>query len=374
MNARIDNSKTQIGSTGTVDFRYKLKRTDYSLDVDLKIPLRGITGIFGESGAGKTTLLRCIAGLETPTTGQLTIDGEVWQDTAQNISRPIHQRQIGYVFQEPRLFNHLHVRGNLEYGRSRLRKDATNNAVEFEEIVELLGLTHLLHRAPDELSGGEAQRVAIARALLHGPRLVLMDEPLAALDRARKDEILPFLDRLHMELSIPIVYVSHNIEEVCRLCDHLVIIERGQVLAEGEIQSVLVGLNLPMLAGEEAGSVLEGRIDAYDTEYDLTRLKFSGGTLLIPGRLGEKNTQLRLRIRAGDVSLCRSRPQDSTILNIIPVTIDEIQSGHGPYALVRLRAGNDLLMARLTRRSSDQLELKVGDQLLAQIKSVAVRR
>ncbi len=266
------------------------------------------------------------------------------------------------------------MRGNLEYGRSRAPKDDTNNAVEFEKIVELLGLTHLLHRAPKELSGGEAQRVAIARALLHAPRLLLMDEPLAALDRARKDEILPFLDRLHMELSLPIVYVSHNIEEVCRLCDHLVIIERGQVLAEGEIQSVLVGLNLPILAGEEAGSVLEGMIDAYDTEYDLTQLKFSGGTLLIPGRLGQKNTPLRLRIRAGDVSLCRSRPEDSTILNIIPVTIDEIQSGHGPYALVRLRAGNDLLMARLTRRSSDQLELKVGDQLLAQIKSVAVRR
>ncbi len=364
--------KNQIGGTGTVDFRYELKRADNSLNITLKLPMRGITGIFGESGSGKTSLLRCIAGLETPTTGQLTIDGEVWQDTTQNISRAIHDRHIGYVFQEPRLFSHLNVRGNLEYARRRSHN--ADNGVGFEQIVALLGLTHLLHRMPGELSGGEAQRVAIARALLRAPRLVLMDEPLAALDRARKDEILPFLDRLHTELSLPILYVSHSIEEVCRLCDHLVVIDRGQILADGDIQSVLVDLDLSLLAGEEAGSVIEGTIDGYDTEYDLTRLKFSGGTLLIPGRFGQENTPLRLRIRAGDVSLCRSRPNDSSILNIIPVTVDEILSGDGPYALVRLRAGSDLLTARLTRRSSHQLGLKSGDRLLAQIKSVAVRR
>jgi len=203
----------QTDKTGTVDFHYALKRADFSLDVALQIPLHGITGIFGESGSGKTTLLRCLAGLETPTSGQLTIDGDVWQDTTKKQSLAIHERQIGYVFQEPRLFRHLNVRGNLEYGQHRAHD--SNNGVEFAQIVALLGLTDLLHRMPGELSGGEAQRVAIARALLRAPRLVLMDEPLAALDRARKDEILPFLDRLHAELSVPILYVSHSIEEVC---------------------------------------------------------------------------------------------------------------------------------------------------------------
>jgi len=350
--------------SATVDLRYVFGRTEFSLDVDVQIPMQGITGIFGESGSGKTTLLRCIAGLEQPTIGQLSINGDL-------VSRAIHERQIGYVFQEPRLFGHLNVRKNLEYGRRR-RRDG-RGGVDFDQIVELLDLERLIDRTPGELSGGEAQRVAIARALLCAPRLVLMDEPLAALDRARKDEILPFLDRLQAELSLPILYVSHNIDEVCRLCDHLVVMDRGRILAAGEIQSVLVDLDLPLLGGDEAGSVISGTIGAYDADYDLTRLTFSGGALLIPGRFGDVNTELRLRIRANDVSLCRNRPDDSSILNIIPITVDEIHLGQGPYALVRLRAGQDFLMARLTRRSCDELSLKSGDQLLAQIKSVAVR-
>ena len=355
----------------TVDLHYVFRRTEFSLDVELKIPMQCITGIFGESGSGKTTLLRCIAGLEQPAMGQLSINGDAWQDTTRQISRAIHERQIGYVFQEPRLFRHLNVRRNLEYGQRR-RRDS-KNGVEFDQIVGLLGLERLIDRTPDELSGGEAQRVAIARALLSAPRLVLMDEPLASLDRARKDEILPFLDRLHTELSIPILYVSHNIEEVCRLCDHLVVMDRGRILAAGEIQSVLVDLDLPMLGGDEAGSVISGTVEAYDADYDLTRLTFSGGSLLIPGRFGDVQSALRLRIRANDVSLCRSRPDDSSILNIIPITVDEIHTVQGPYALVRLRAGDDFLMARLTRRSCDELRLKSGDELFAQIKSAAVR-
>ncbi len=355
----------------TVDLHYVFRRTEFSLDVDLQIPMQGITGIFGESGSGKTTLLRCIAGLEQPTTGQFSIDGDVWQDTSNKMSRAIHERQIGYVFQEPRLFGHLNVRKNLEYGWRR-RRDS-KDGVDFDQIVGLLDLAPLIDRRPDELSGGEAQRVAIARALLRAPRLVLMDEPLASLDRARKDEILPFLDRLHTELSLPILYVSHNIDEVCRLCDHLVVMDRGRVLAAGEIQSVLVDLDLPLLGGNEAGSVISGTVEDYDANYDLTRLKFSGGALLVPGRYGDVNTALRLRIRANDVSLCRSRPNDSSILNIIPITVDEIHLGQGPYALVRLQAGQDFLMARLTRRSCDELRLKPGDELFAQIKSAAVR-
>jgi molybdate transport system ATP-binding protein len=361
----------QAAQTGSVDLRYVLERADFALDVDLTIPMQGITGIFGQSGSGKTTLLRCLAGLEKPTTGRLAIDGDVWQDTVKKVSRAIHERQIGYVFQEPRLFGHLNVRQNLDYGRRRNRE--RHNSVEVDQVVDLLGLARLLDRAPGELSGGEAQRVAIARALLRAPRLVLMDEPLAALDRARKDEILPFLDRLHAELSLPILYVSHSIEEVCRLCDHLVVMDQGKVEADGDLQSVLVNLEQPLLAGEEAGSVIEGVVDAYDPHYDLTRLKFSGDRLLIPGRIGDPGAKFRLRIRANDVSLCRTRPVDSTIMNIIPVTVDRLHYDKGPYALVRLKAGDDLLTARLTRRSCDEMGLQQGEQLLAQIKSVAVR-
>ena len=357
--------------TGTVALRYLFERADFSLDVDVQIPMHGITGIFGESGSGKTTLLRCLAGLEQPTTGRLAINGDLLQDTAQGLSRAIHRRKIAYVFQEPRLFSHLNVLGNLDYAHQR--NSEQEDAIEFDQVVNLLGLANLLHRRPAELSGGEAQRVAIARALLRAPSLVLMDEPLAALDRLRKDEILPFLDRLHTELSLPILYVSHNIDEVCRLCDHIIVMDQGRVVADGEIQSVLVSTDLPVLAGEEAGSAIVGTIVEYDPDYELSRLKFSGGTLLLPGRFGDAGTVLRLRIRANDVSLCRSRSADSTVLNIIAVTIDRIQVGEGPFALVRLQAGNDLLTARLTRRSCDDLQIRPGEQLFAQIKSVAVR-
>ena len=363
--------KQTLSKPRTVDMRYLLQRDDFTLDVDLQLPMHGITGIFGESGSGKTTLLRCIAGLEQATTARLSVDGALWQDSSSGLSRPVHERQVGYVFQEARLFSHLNVRGNLEYGLRRNRQP--HNGIEFEQIVDLLGLTQLLDRAPDKLSGGEAQRVAIARALLRSPRLVLMDEPLASLDSARKEEILPFLDRLHAELSLPILYVSHSIEEVCRLCDHLIVMEHGRVLAEGEIQSVLVRLDLPALAGEVAGTVIQGTIESYDPKYDLCSVRFSGGKLLIPGNRGEPGRPVRLRIRASDISLCREMPQDTTILNILPVTVDEIQPGHGAFMLLRLRTGSDQLLAAITRKSCEDLGLYQGDSLLAQIKSVAVR-
>ena len=359
------------GNEARVDLRYALERADFSLDIDLQVPMRGITGIFGESGSGKTTVLRCVAGLERPSLGKLVVDGEVWQDQAANVSLAIHERRIGYVFQEPRLFWHLNVRRNLEYGLRRTR--ARQNGFEFDQIVDLLGLDKLLHRAPAELSGGEAQRVAIARALLRAPRLMLMDEPLAALDRTRKDEIMPFLDRLHAQLSVPILYVSHNIEEVCRLCDHLVVMEGGRVLAAGEIQSVLVRLDLPLLAGEDAGSVIRCTVKGYDAEYELTQLGFSGGMFVVPGRSGELGEELRVRIGAHEVSLCGDRARHSTILNIIPATVERIQPIEGPLVMVRLLAGSDRLTARITRRSCDELDLKKGDEVLVQIKAVAVR-
>ena len=353
-----------------IQVRYALQRGEFKFDIDLDLPMRGITGVFGASGAGKTTLLRCIAGLERAATGKLLVAGDVWQDSAANKWRPVHERDVGYVFQEPRLFAHLDVRGNIEYG---MRRRQHNGVPDIDHIVGLLGLEQLLGRRSDELSGGEAQRVAIARALLCAPRFVLMDEPLASLDQARKEEILPFLDRLHAEAEVPIIYVSHNLDEVCRLCDHLVVIDNGRVVADGELQTVLVGLDVPVLTGQQAGSVIQGSAEEYDENDDLTRLRFSGGDLWVPGRAGPQGSALRLRIRANDVSLCRARPEQSTILNILPAVVETIQSAEGPSVLVRLVLGTDRIIARVTRRSLRTLALQAGDEVFAQIKSVAVR-
>lgn len=328
--------------------------------------MRGVTGIFGKSGTGKTLLLRCIAGLEDDAAGRLVVAGQVWQDGKSG--RPIHERNIGYVFQEPRLFGHLDVRGNLEYGRHRSR----GRNVEFDDVVGLLGLEYLLGRRPDTLSGGEAQRVAIARALLRAPRFVLMDEPLASLDRARRDEILPFLDRLHANLELPIIYVSHSIDEVTRLCDHLLVMDNGRIVANGGLQQVLLQTDLPGLGGEEAGVVIQARVADYDDHYGLTRVTFDGGEMWISGR-HDAYTQLRLRIRANDVSLCRERPSDTTILNVLPGTIESIEADSDASELVHLGLGNERILARVTRRSRAELGLQSGDPVMVQIKSVAVR-
>ena len=353
-----------------IELQYIVQRPAFTLDANLELPLQGITGIFGVSGAGKTTLLRCIAGLEPAAAGRLVVAGNVWEDTSGGITLPVQQRNIGYVFQEPRLFDHLSVRGNIEYGSKRR---SGNDTADFTHIVDLLGLGSLLDRHPAALSGGEAQRVAIARALLCSPELVLMDEPLAALDSARRNDILPFLDRLHAEAQIPIIYVSHNIEEVCRLCDHLVVMDGGGVAASGPLQDVLVKLDVPALGGSNSGSVIEGTVVTYDSDDDLACLDFSGGRLWVPGDVGPQGANLRLRIQATDVSLCRARPEQSTILNILPADVEAIQAGDGAAMLVRLRLGDDRIVARVTRRSIRELSLREGESLFAQIKSVAVK-
>jgi molybdate transport system ATP-binding protein len=359
-----------MNANDTIQLRYQLQRRDFALDVDLELPLRGISGVFGASGAGKTSLLRCVAGLERPASGRLLVAGDTWQDSSSGIWRDVHEREIGYVFQEPRLFPHLDVRGNIEYGRRR-RKHRT--AENLEQIVALLGLENLLHRNASELSGGEAQRVAIARALLCSPRFVLMDEPLASLDQARKDEILPFLDRLHAESDIPVIYVSHNIDEVCRLCDYLVVMEGGGVAASGDLSSVLVSSDAKVLGGDQAGSVIHGTAVSYDADDDLTRLRFSGGNLWVPGKAAAEGAELRLRIRASDVSLCRVRPEQSTISNIVPARVESVRSDDSAAALVRVALGEASILSRVTRRSVRELNLQQGDEVFAQIKSVAVR-
>ncbi len=337
-----------------IALKHALRRSDFELDVDVQIPATGITGLFGESGSGKTTLLRCIAGLEAG----LSHD-----------PRPVHKRGVGYVFQEPQLFPHLDVRRNIEFGLRR----TSSNRIDQQQVIALLGLGDLLDRKPDGLSGGEAQRVAIASVLLRSPRLVLMDEPLASLDQRRKEELLPYLDRLHEELSVPIIYVSHSIDEVSRLCDHLLLIDNGKIVASGELHEVLSRLDLPLLSGSNAGSVIDAKAQRYDSVYDLTELGFSGGVLCVPGRYEERAKSVRLRIAAQDVSICLKRPDATTILNVLAAEIDDVQSVGPSSALVRLAVGTDYLLALITRRSVARLQLKKGDAVYAQVKSVTVK-
>ena len=345
---------TVVSDTHVV-LQHALQRDNFTLDVDVRIPAKGITGLFGDSGSGKTTLLRCIAGLETSDGGE---------------SLPVHKRGIGYVFQEPQLFPHLDVRDNIRFGMKR----SASPQLDEQQVVAMLGLENLLQRRPTQLSGGEAQRVAIAAVLLRSPQLILMDEPLASLDQRRKDELLPYLDRLHDEHSVPIIYVSHDIDEVSRLCDHLLLIDSGKIVASGELHEMLSRLDAPMLYGRNAGSVIEALPERYDADYDLTRFRFSGGELLVPGHYDVNTPNLRLRIAASDVSLCVTRPQKTTILNILPAEVDDIQPTGPSTDLVRLAIGDDFLLAQVTRLSVARLDLKKGDQVFAQVKSVTVRR
>ncbi len=351
--------------------RYQLSRADFSLDVNVEIASQGITGVFGSSGAGKTTLLRCMAGLEQPGSGRLVINGSVWEDSAAGIKRAPHERRIGYVFQEARLFRHLDVSQNLRYGEKR--SGMQDSRIEFDHVVELLGLASFLKRSPATLSGGEAQRVAIGRALLRGPELILMDEPLASIDAARRDEVLPFIERLHADVGLPIIYVSHNIEEMCRICDQLAVMDGGRILLDGDLQSVLLQTEVPLLSGREAGVVISAKVEEFAAPDNLTRVATSTSQLWVPGDNGPPASELRLRVRANDVSLCLQRPQKTSILNVLEATVIRIQEEASGTVLVHVRAGKDDLLARVTRRSRSELSLEPGTAVFAQVKSIAVR-
>ncbi|MBU4499717.1 MAG: molybdenum ABC transporter ATP-binding protein [Gammaproteobacteria bacterium] len=349
--------------------RFKLDYRGFSLDVDLSLPGRGVTALFGHSGSGKTTLLRAIAGLEQVAGGFLEVNGVVWQDAATFL--PTHRRPLGYVFQEASLFHHLSIRRNLEYGMRRVPEAARQ--VSLDQAVELLGIAPLLDRMPDKLSGGEKQRVAIARALATSPRILLMDEPLAALDLQRKQEILPYLERLHDELDIPVLYVSHAPDEVARLADHLVVLERGCALASGPLGEILARLDLPIRLGEDAGVVLEGEIAELDAEWHLARVAFAGGSLWVRDSGVPVGQHVRVRILARDVSIALDAHTDSSILNILPATVEQLaEDTHPALALVRLNAGGVPLVARITRRSAAKLQLHPGQTVWAQIKAVAL--
>jgi molybdate transport system ATP-binding protein len=359
-----------------IEVRFRLSWPGFRLDVDERLPAKGVSALFGHSGSGKTTLLRCIAGLERTAQGLLLYNGEVWQDARTRV--PTHRRALGYVFQEASLFPHLDVLANLRYGqrrsgRRRTPGDTRQRKSSLDQAIELLGIGHLLDRRPDRLSGGERQRVAIARALAVSPRLLLMDEPLAALDLPRKQEILPYLERLHDELSIPVIYVSHSPDEVARLADHLLVMDQGRVLASGALGDVLTRIDLPIRLGEEDGVVLEGHIAERDERWHLVRVAWGHTGVWVRDPGGPCGRRVRVRILARDVSLAHTRTEGTSILNILPAEVISIGTGEHPaLALVKLQVEGSVLLARLTRRSSEELGLTPGLPVWIQIKAVAL--
>ena len=355
--------------TDGIHTRLQLDYPGFRLALELDLPATGVTAIFGHSGSGKTSLLRCIAGLTRAPGGLVRFQGETWQEGDHFVAT--HRRPIGYVFQEASLFPHLSARGNLDFARRRADRDRP--AIDLDHAVELLGIGHLLERLPAQLSGGARQRVAIARALLINPRLLLMDEPLAALDQARKGEILPYLENLRRELALPILYVSHSAEEVTRLGDHLVALADGQVLASGPLGETLSRLDFPIKLGEDTGVVVEATITARDAPWHLAEASFAGGALWLRDTGHPLGDRVRVRVLARDISLALSRHDDSSIVNVLPARVLEIAEDVAQgLALVRLAVGDTRLVARLTRRSAHLLELAPGKAVWAQIKSVAV--
>jgi molybdate transport system ATP-binding protein len=333
----------------------------------------GITALFGRSGAGKTSLINMLAGLLRPKRGRIVLRGQTLFDSQRGIDLPPEQRRLGYVFQEGRLFPHLSVRQNLLYGFRRV--PAAERRIGLDQVVGLLGVEDLLARRPGALSGGEKQRVALGRALLANPRLLLMDEPLAALDQPRKEEILPFIEQLKAELDLPIIYVSHSMPEIVRLADTLVLISNGRIEAVGPLEALTSRLDLrPMTGRYEAGAVLTTTVAGQDKMFGLTELRFAGGRLKVPHLNLPLGQALRVRIRARDVSIALSPPENISILNVIPCIIQEIGEEKSPQVDLQLSAGGAPIWARITARSRAALDLKPGLQVYALIKSVAIDR
>lgn len=364
-----------MSGAGDIEIAFSGQLGGFALDARFTAPGRGITALFGPSGCGKTSILRCTAGLQR-LPGLCRIGDAVWQDD--NEFLPPHRRPVGYVFQEASLFPHLSVRRNLLYAsRGKVLPDAPGR-IGFDEVVDLLGLARLLARAPHNLSGGERQRVATGRALLSQPRLLLMDEPLSALDRQTRDEILPFLERLHERLEIPVLYVTHDMAEVERLADHLVLLSEGKVVAAAPLAQMQSDPDLPLARGRDAAVSLEATVAGHDEAYGLLRLDVAGGHFWVPAPRAAIGEHRRLRVGAGDVSIALEEPRASSILNVLPARIlaAKASQAHEIVAVLGLGLNGEgaRLMARITARSWDQLGLREGQMVHAQVKSAALSR
>ncbi len=351
----------------SVELDVCLNRPDFDLEVREMLPA-GITAVFGPSGCGKTSLLRVIAGLEPKARGRVVVQGQCWQD--RNTNLPPHRRRVGFVFQQPYLYPHLDVRANLQLVR-KFRPQV--EGPDPEALAERLGLSHLLNRRPEALSGGEKQRVAVARALLGGPELLLMDEPLSALDEMRKADLLPWLRQIQRDSGLPVIYVSHDRREVAYLADHLLLLERGRVLARGPAPALFSDPRRPLAQGPQAEAILQGRVQAWDETYALATVALDAEHRLeLPLARARMGDSIRMQVLARDVSLCLSRPKDSSILNVLPAQVESLHENGPARILVRLRLGEQRLLALITRKSAERLSLRPGGRVFAQIKSVAV--
>lgn len=368
----MSHTPTLHPSATGLDIRLQLRRASFTLDVSLQLPSRGITVLFGASGSGKTTLLRGVAGLEPQARGVVRVAGDVWQADDDGIYLPTHRRALGYVFQEASLFTHLDVQRNLLFGLQR--SAAAHDAGVLDSAVDLLGISHLLKRRVGELSGGERQRVAIARALATSPRLLLLDEPLAALDPARKLDVVPWLERLRDELQVPMLYVTHSVEEMTRLGDHLVVLEQGTVKVSGPLAPTLSSLDTSWVEPQEQGVLIDGQVAECDVAWHLARVAFPGGSLWIRDSGAAVGTRVRLRVLARDVSITTQEPAHTSIQNHVQARIEAIQpDAHPSQLLVRLRfADSGVVLARITQRAWSQLGLTLGQTVWVQVKSVAL--
>lgn len=352
-----------------IEARIRKRLGAFTLDVDLELPARGITVLFGRSGAGKSSVIQAIAGAIRPDGGRIALADRTFFDAALKVDMPVHRRHVGFVFQDSRLFPHLSVRGNLTYG---YRRKSGDHLIGFEDAVALLGISDLLDRRPHKLSGGERQRVAIGRALLAQPSLLLMDEPLSSLDPPRKSELLPYIEGLRDELRLPIIYVSHAIDEVVRLADHLVIMDAGRVLKSGPLLDVVSDGDVgPLIGRFEAGSVISCTVQRHDGDAGLSTLAFEGGELRVPLVMLAPGTALRVRIRSRDVAIALSRLEGVSITNQIRGTLESLTPREGPYVEAAINAGGTLLRSLITRESVERLDLVPGRDVWALIKSVA---
>ncbi|WP_367154558.1 molybdenum ABC transporter ATP-binding protein [Methylomonas sp. HYX-M1] len=355
-----------------ISARFNLNYGQFSLDVDLTLPGTGITVLFGPSGSGKTSLLRCVAGLQQAGNGYLQIGDDVWQDSARSVFVPTYQRALGYVFQEANLFPHLTVAGNLQFGVKRLRQQKANG--DMAHVIELLGIGHLLQRMPAGLSGGERQRVAIARALALNPKILLMDEPLSALDEQRKQEILPYLIDMHKELRMPVLYVTHSRHEAAQLADYMVVLAKGRVQAAGPLAQTLSRLDLPLALEKQAAVVWPVSVASHEPDYHLTHVKFDGGELCVPLVDAPVGSEFRLQLNASDISIALERPAATSILNVLPASVTGLNDAVDGQNVVALNVGQQALLARITRKSLLALNLRVGMPVYVQIKGSSILR
>ncbi|MBF0194232.1 MAG: molybdenum ABC transporter ATP-binding protein [Magnetococcales bacterium] len=354
--------------------RFNLSKGDFTLTSQLSTSISGVTGLFGTSGSGKTTFLRCLAGLEQNSQGYISVADDIWQDDSKGIFLPPHQRPVGLVFQESRLFEHLNVADNLLFGRQRSK--IKNDSISWDVVVEILELGNLLKRYPQGLSGGEQQRVAIGRAILTNPKMLIMDEPLASMDQTGSRRILSFILSLQNQLQIPILHVSHNMGEILQLADFLAIMEQGKIIATGPVGDMITRLDLPLAHRNDASTVLTAKVVNHDPAYHLSTLEFGypTQTLYIANNNLTIGENVRVRIFARDVSLTLDHPNNTSILNLFTAEVDEISNQNPAQYMVKLMVGNNPILARITKKSLEALAIKKGLSLIAQVKSIALER